>query len=306
MGAWGPGIFSNDTAADARDEWRDALIEGEEPRAISERLVERLGGDSDDTDFWTGLAAAQFETGHLQEDVRDRTLALIAAGGDLELWEDGEYAARKRALERLAEKLRGPQPAPKRLRGPRPGPDPGVDAGDVLRVWSGDRRRCALFVVAAMIPVKRSRWPFVVGLYTEEDPHDVPPPDELARLPYLSCGTPGDDGELLEWALVDAPLAFGCMVSRAGDEFRPEIGAVVARGVAAPPLPPGLDDATDLGSFATLVGEVEAIDLHREATRRRLDGRGAAARAEFERRGEAVQELWASFLASAEENEDES
>jgi hypothetical protein len=158
MGAWGPGIFSNDTAAGARDEWREALIAGADPRAASERIVARFGRD-EDTDFWTGLAAAQHETGHLQDDVRERALAIIAAGGDLELWEDGDRRGRERALERLAAKLRGPQPAPKKLRGPRPGIDSGVEFGDVVRLWSSDRKRCALFAVVAVQPVKRSCWP---------------------------------------------------------------------------------------------------------------------------------------------------
>ena len=45
MGAWGPGIFSNDTAADAREEWREALIAGADPRVASERIVARFGSD---------------------------------------------------------------------------------------------------------------------------------------------------------------------------------------------------------------------------------------------------------------------
>jgi Domain of unknown function (DUF4259) len=28
MGAWGTAIFANDTAADVRDEWREAILEG--------------------------------------------------------------------------------------------------------------------------------------------------------------------------------------------------------------------------------------------------------------------------------------
>jgi hypothetical protein len=30
MGAWGPGIFSNDLAADVRAEWRERILAGED------------------------------------------------------------------------------------------------------------------------------------------------------------------------------------------------------------------------------------------------------------------------------------
>jgi hypothetical protein len=66
------------------------------------------------------LAASQMETGRLLPDVRDRALAIIDAGGDVELWRglgDASLARRRaQVLERLAAKLRGPQPKPKRGR----------------------------------------------------------------------------------------------------------------------------------------------------------------------------------------------
>ena len=79
-------------------------------------------GEDEDTEklFWMVLAAAQFETGRMLPEVRDRALAIIEGGGDVNRsLEDGdEVLARQRlrVLERLAEKLRGPQPKPKRLR----------------------------------------------------------------------------------------------------------------------------------------------------------------------------------------------
>ena len=41
MGAVGTGIFSNDTAADVREEWREAIRDGEDPGALSDRLAAR-------------------------------------------------------------------------------------------------------------------------------------------------------------------------------------------------------------------------------------------------------------------------
>src|SRR2546423_11948988 len=80
MGAWGPGIFSNDLAADARAEWRDALIAGEDPPDASARIVSEDSAALGETEVWTGLAAAPHETGHLQPAPRGRRLAVIQAG----------------------------------------------------------------------------------------------------------------------------------------------------------------------------------------------------------------------------------
>src|SRR3954471_9243567 len=97
MGAWGAGIFANDTSADVRGDWRDAIAAGEDPAAASARIVRPWRGEPHAaawaTDSWTGLAAAQMETGRLQDDVRDRALEVIAAGGDVELWGDDDPAA---------------------------------------------------------------------------------------------------------------------------------------------------------------------------------------------------------------------
>src|SRR2546423_11102015 len=84
MGAWGPGIFSNDLAADARAEWRDALIAGEDPPHASARIVSEYSAALDETEFLTGLAAAPYETGHPPPAPRDRALAIIEAGGGIQ------------------------------------------------------------------------------------------------------------------------------------------------------------------------------------------------------------------------------
>jgi hypothetical protein len=323
MGTWGPGIFSNDVAADARSEWRDALVGGEDPAAASTRIIRAFGGGLGDAEFWTGLAAAQHETGHLQDDVRDRALEVVSAGADLDHWEGADRSARARALERLAAKLRGPQPPPKKLRGPRAGPDPGVQVGDVLRVWSRDRERWALFCVVAFEEQRRRRWPVVLGLFTDDEQRDVPPAGELAALPYLSAvdvSAIEADAELPDWHLVDAPLLWTCMVARRGEEFDAHIGEIVARGIRPDCLRGSLDPAaahegpltdvsTSFEALVELVGSTE-LDLCREATRRRLDGRGAVARREFERGNAMVQRLWADALrrqlgeASGEDIED--
>jgi len=155
VGAWGTAIFSDDTALDIRDEWRDAILDGLSAEEATTRLVksfdDHLGKDEDTENlFWMALAAAQFETGRLRPEVRDRALAIIEAGGDVARWrEDGDEVLarqRERVLERLAAKLRGPQPKPKRLRRP-PSLWIPLDVGDVVHVYEEGGENEALVLV---------------------------------------------------------------------------------------------------------------------------------------------------------------
>jgi hypothetical protein len=283
VGAWGAGIFANDTAADVREEWRNALLARTDATEASARMIRRwdpgLDTEPPSVEFWTGLAAAQHETGHLQPDVRDNALGLIERGGDAELYEEGA-PARLRALHRLKVKLEGPQPKPKKLRGPRAGPDPGVEVGDVVRIWSSDRAVSALYAVTRMFHHKRQRWPELLGLYWEGG--DVPSRDELERAPYMSKVdfSAVDLGDQLP----DTPFGWGApeemtvVVSRPGEQFRPEIGDIVATGV---PRDPPYPESGTVTSWAAIVATLDrgGLPFMLEATRRRLAKYGPDPRA---------------------------
>lgn len=136
MGAWGAGVFSNDTAADIRGNLRELLEDGLAPEEATERLTSSAQGAEDDPDdatsFWTGLAAAQMALGVLQPRVRDRAVALIDSGGDVALFTDARIAAKRKAvLDNLRSQLLGPQKPPVKVRKPKPIPSP-VVTGDVF------------------------------------------------------------------------------------------------------------------------------------------------------------------------------
>jgi hypothetical protein len=247
MGTWGTGVFADDTAADVRDEWRNEIIEGASAEEATARVVKTFGeGLADDPDesvvFWIALAAAQFETGRLQEDVRDRALALIEGGGDVARWEEeSSVLARQRArvLERLAAKLRGPQPEPKRLRRP-PSYGVPVERGDIVLVQNHERGLAALFAAVDMSAGSgRDSWPNVEPLLWED--RNVPDTEELERLPALI------EEVLLPrpWArMTDADRAaarpfrtklFVVATSRRDEVFGPHIGEVVAKNVPRDP-----------------------------------------------------------------------
>lgn len=64
MGTWGVAIFSDDAAADVRDEWRGYLGEGLSGQQATDKLLKSWSASLDDPDdgpvFWLALAAAQW------------------------------------------------------------------------------------------------------------------------------------------------------------------------------------------------------------------------------------------------------
>ena len=229
MGAWGTAIFSDDTALDVRDEWRDAILAGLSAEDATARLVEsfadNLGEDADTEKlFWIALAATQFETGRLLPDVRDRALAIIEGGGDVDRWfEDGDEVLakqRERVLERLAAKLRGPQPAPKRLRRRRSLSVP-FEVGDLVRVYGEEDEGDALVLVVGHVDEPGvERDPVVAALAWADDP--IPDRDALAHLPILPDPY-APDRKLLIWVTTLSKK----------DVFSADVGKVIATGVSA-------------------------------------------------------------------------
>lgn len=232
MGAWGTGIFSDDTACDVRDVWRETLMDGLDGEAATARVFQKFThvfADEDEVVVgWVALAAAQMQTGRLQPTVRDRALEIIEAGGDVEQWRLGPTPAlarqREKALQALAEKLRGPQPAPKTLRRPKPRLSP-LDVGDVVHI-RGERGE-ALYVVvdiAAASP-PGSTEPVVAELLW--DGGEIPDVETLKRLPLLHEEDPISFNHVTQpvqhLAIVDCPSRGRYALSN--------FGAVVAKGV---------------------------------------------------------------------------
>ncbi|WP_066174657.1 DUF4259 domain-containing protein [Bacillus marinisedimentorum] len=115
MGAWGTGIFEDDTACDVRDQFIDYLEEGKTIQEATAKITEEYEEEfsiEDDLEVmsivYISLAAVQLEKNELQEEVRKTAIELIDRGADLELWEeaDGEdYEERQKVLEDFNERL---------------------------------------------------------------------------------------------------------------------------------------------------------------------------------------------------------
>jgi hypothetical protein len=121
MGTWGVGLYSDDDACDVRAGFREAIGDGLDAPAATDRLLHEWGSSTQDevivSPFWLALADTQWKLGRLEERVRDKALALIDTGQDLARWADAPRDRKKRAaiLEGLKTQLLSPQSLPKRV-----------------------------------------------------------------------------------------------------------------------------------------------------------------------------------------------
>ena len=120
MGAWGVAVFSDDLAADLRDEFRILVGEGLSSTEAVDRLLNEYASSIADDDeksvFWIALASSQWKLGRLEERTKNEALRLIGSGEDLRRWADPKDRKKRAAvLEKLREQLVSPQPAPKRV-----------------------------------------------------------------------------------------------------------------------------------------------------------------------------------------------
>ncbi len=184
MGAWGPGLFSDDLALDVRGDYRELIEDGVDDEEAGRRILEKYVESSDDPDegptFWLALAFTQSKLGRLDSRVKDRALAIIERGEGLHVWEDDPklLAKRKVVLGKVKAQLTGPQPPCRKLRPPsRHVTD--LVAGDVLLFRTGER--CALLRVARIEDHRLSVAPILVAL--DYDGAEPPSVERINQLP---------------------------------------------------------------------------------------------------------------------------
>ena len=139
MGAWGPAIFSSDTACDVRGTYEDMLCYGHTPEEAEAQTMKEMEMDrlhpEDDPDAWLALAATEWRCGRkLSDDVRAIAMALIDQPIPTDLWKTEKLRlSRRKALDKLRDQLNAPLPKPKRLR-PLPTLHSPWQVGDVIAV----------------------------------------------------------------------------------------------------------------------------------------------------------------------------
>ncbi len=111
MGTWGHGIFDNDIALDMRGEFEEALAEGLDAHAATQRVIATYEESFEDFDeapmVRLALAGLQLEHGSLEPWVRHQALAVIDADPNLERWLEGWDAGRAEAEAERRKVLEG-------------------------------------------------------------------------------------------------------------------------------------------------------------------------------------------------------
>jgi len=122
VGVWGAAIFSDETACDVRDEWREYVGDGLSGPDATDKLLADWSDSLTDPDdgpvFWLALAATQSKAGRLEERVKSKALAIIDDESNLTRWrEDGALLRKRKAvLAKLHEQLLSAQPPAKKIR----------------------------------------------------------------------------------------------------------------------------------------------------------------------------------------------
>lgn len=151
MGSWGVGLFSDDTACDVRDEYRQAVSEGLDAVAARDRVLERFADALDDMEdgpvVRLALAATAWKMGRLDDATRERALAIIAGREGMERWDEAGLGRKRDAeLAKLAETLRSPQKPPAKPR-KKPGFVSSWAVGEIIGYRQQTGRWLALHVV---------------------------------------------------------------------------------------------------------------------------------------------------------------
>lgn len=122
MGTWGAGLYANDQALDIKDTYMEYLRGGKLPAEAVKLLAEEYQPERDDEDgwlFWPVIADAQWNYGHMGEDVLNKALASIKAAPLLPKWRGVDEKFLREQWHQLAlleERLRSPMPPPKKVR----------------------------------------------------------------------------------------------------------------------------------------------------------------------------------------------
>lgn len=185
MGAWGTALFSDNTATDVRDDYRDLVGDGLSGPAATDRLLSEWQSTLSDPDegpvFWLALAATQWRCGRLEPRVLDKALEVIATGAGLSRWRENPPLLKKRqaVLAKLEAELRSPPPAEKRIpKRFRDHCDWAIGEVIAYRLRSG---KWTLFRTIRLDSDKGGSYPICELLDWIGD--EIPPRDELATLP---------------------------------------------------------------------------------------------------------------------------
>jgi hypothetical protein len=190
MGAWGPGLFADDDAADLREDYRGFLADAQSDEGATDAAAQDYGASlerpGDTTAFWLALASIQWRIGRLDPRVKAAAVTIIDDGLDLAKWES-EPDRRKRAavLAKLRATLLTPPPPARPLPKPLPVQLPGWEFSEVVGYRAANGRYVLLHVLGYRgwsLPSARAPIVTILNWFAATAPNA----DDLAALTYIN------------------------------------------------------------------------------------------------------------------------
>ena len=164
-GAWGPGLWPDDTACDIRIAYREALEVGYTDEDAQAKVLSDFFADLKEVEaasvVWLALAASQRRLGRLDPDVKRHTIEVIDSGTDLQRWDHAPPMRKKweAALIKLRLDLVAPQRERSKVRRPVR-PTTSLNPGDVL-AYRAPSNRQYLLAVRAVNATRYGTFPIV-------------------------------------------------------------------------------------------------------------------------------------------------
>ena len=122
MGAWGTGLYQDDTTCDIKDDYITYLKVGMTNEEATRKIIEEndwcFEYEDEGALLWFALADTQWKYGRLLDEVKEKAIECIDSGVDLEKWREEDEKLcekRKKVLEALKERLSSEQPPEKKI-----------------------------------------------------------------------------------------------------------------------------------------------------------------------------------------------
>lgn len=163
MGAWGPGLYSDDFAEDLRGEFKELFQGGTAPDAIAAALKRSNHSSLSDIDeapvFWLVLADLLHKHGIEDIEVTSRAIETIDSGTDLERWSEDPKLMRKREanLLKLKNQLLSPLPSLKKPKKPFT-IDIDWKVGEYIAYTLNDGTKCVFLVTYKYVQHDFTAW----------------------------------------------------------------------------------------------------------------------------------------------------
>jgi hypothetical protein len=190
MGAWGPGLFADDDAADLRGDYRTYLADAQSEAGATDLAASNYGASfeqpGETTAFWLALASIQWRMGRLDPRVKSVCLTIIDNGIDLEKWAASPDRGKRAAvLAKLHEMISSPLPPAKPMPKPMPLQLPGWAFGEVVGYRMANGKYALLHALNYHAWSMEAVWAPVVSILSWFS-ESVPDQETIDRLTYIN------------------------------------------------------------------------------------------------------------------------